>query len=152
MATATLERPAESKEAAPDRIFKTVKGQVGPYPHRHVRGADGVRKEVPFVFSESQFVRDHPISNPLGPDRRPLKENPLIDAATYHKECLQSLLDIGAIIEAPGETPMPTPNRPAVGTKNFGVSAATESIVAAQTAFEEQKKRDMARIREAPKP
>lgn len=83
-----------SESVGQDRIFRVVKGQVGPF-----RANEGA------VFTEAEFRRLNPI-----PDTKIAASQ--IKADTYHADLITRLLKLGNIVSDPTAEPTPTPMRP----------------------------------------
>lgn len=137
--------PPETTKDAPatkaGRIFKVTR-DVGPFrflPGVGKEGQPGYVPPRPHIFSEEEFARVHPI-----PDHK--KAFAALDPKTYHAELLDRLLLIGAIVEAPGETPLTTPGNPDGRTKNLGIASAAQAVLAERRSAEDQKAVDMKRL------
>lgn len=140
---------ALAKPEKPGRIFRTTGegGRVGPFIHRRAIIGSGTELKpqfpaVPYVFSEAEFVRKHPI-----PDSPAAKAT--IDPETYHHQLLQRLLDIGAIEEAPGATPTESAPETLQSAKNPGIASSTKNILAHRAQVDRQRKADLQRVNEA---
>lgn len=140
----TSDSPSETSEQNPGRIFKTVSGTVGKFYHDS--GKPPLVKARPHVFSEAEFVRVYAI-----PKTKDGKMPEDIDPETYHAALLQRLLMIGAIVEAPGETPMPTPGFSPTNSKNHGILSAAENVLNGRKQSDQQKAADLKRLTDVQK-
>lgn len=136
--------PSETNEQPIVRIFKTTNGSVGRFYHDP--GRPPLVKSRPHVFSETEFVRVYAI-----PKNKDGKISEDIDPETYHAALLQRLLMIGAIVEAPGETPMPTPGFSPTNSKNHGILSAAENVLNGRKQSDQQKAADLKRLTDAQK-
>jgi len=115
--------PQDKRSDAPkkeqSRIFRVIKGAVGPFPPNH-------------KFSEAEFKRLNPL-----PKDQSVREQ--MDVDTYHDDLLERLTTLGVISEAPGETPDVTPLGPESGV-NVGKPIRNPTITnAVKEELERQK-------------
>lgn len=107
-------QPQDNKKAdAPDRVFRVIKGQMGPWPE----GSS---------FAESEFKRIHAI-----PENDLAKAQ--IQSETYHADLIGRLLALGVISElAMGSAAGPTPTGPESGNvvpSNIAIKQSTERVL-----------------------
>lgn len=115
---------ANTNERKPERKFKILKGQVGPWS---VTGHNG----KPNVFTETEFKR----VNPIGPSGR---ADESIDPETYHSDLINRLLAMGLIAHAPDDEPNATPlgpeSSPGKPVRNQSIAESVREYMANQPA------------------